>query len=64
MTIIRSITVGDKSLNATYKNNKGRKRVVLEFGDIPDDWTDKQLDDYLKDVQVILPDGFIEYPAK
>ncbi len=63
MTIIRSITVGSKSLNATYKNRKGRKRVILVFGDIPDNWTKKQLDDYLKDVRVFLPDNFIEYPA-
>lgn len=63
MTIIHGITVGSKDLNATYKNRKGRKRVMVLLGDIPDEWTDKQLDEYLKGCRVVLRDGFIEYPA-
>ena len=63
MTIIRSIAVGAKDMHATYKNNKGRKRVMVQLGEIPDNWSDEQLDNYLKDCKIIVPAGFIEYPA-
>ena len=64
MTLIHSITVGDSRLHAVYKNRKGRKRVVLQFGDIPDSWSEEQIDQYLKGVKVILPEGFVEYPIE
>ena len=63
MTIIHGITVGSKDLNAIYRNKKGRKRVMLQLGDIPDDWSDAQLDEYLKGCKVVLRDGFVEYPS-
>jgi len=63
MTIIGSIAVGSKKLHVTYKDRKDRKQVVLQLGDIPDEWTDKQLDEYLKGVKVYLPDGFVPYPS-
>lgn len=64
MTLIHGITIGDSHFNATHKNKKGRKRVMLQFGDIPDNWTEEQLDEYLKGARVFLPDKFIAYPVE
>lgn len=62
MTLIGKITVGSWEANITYKNKKGRKRVILQLGDIPDGWTEEQLNEYLKGIKVFLPDTFIDYP--
>lgn len=49
-------TLGDNNFRCGYSINKNVKMMVIFLEVVPDDWTDEQINEQLKDCKLILND--------